>query len=503
MMNKILLITLLEKLSSKDLNRFEDYLRSPYFCKGTILAEVFSILKKHHFNNRKFSKRDIRLNTQNSEILTTVLNKLSPHKKFNEARIRNIFSKLHKELIRFLGFESFLNSGTDQLKHLLTVINQKHLGNEWEKAIKHYIDGFSSLIDSSFFLNSHIIESYKFNFSYLNKKVKKIDQAKLELGCINNSTAYLFYYFIMEFVSSFITNRTYLHQYNLSQQNSLIEKLVKKGLINELGKVLDKNDRHIFVIEIYSILLEMFISTDNKQLYFQYRNLVFKNISNFSRDEIYFHFINIITYLTINLKNEANESYSKELMEIYKVMLDKEYYINSAINHLPRELYRNILFHGLKMKELKWVNDFIMNYSRKVHPEEIRNLESYGYAYLNYYEGRYSESLKHLNEINTNYFLYKFDLRNLTLRLYYELDYLEETLCQIKAYKEYLRNNKVIASEKNTRYANFIKYYDKFIQLRLNNKFNDIDYLLYLIKKNKSVAFKEWLTGKIIKFLNK
>jgi hypothetical protein len=151
----------------------------------------------------------------------------------------------------------------------------------------------------------------------------------------------------------------------------------------------------------------------------------------------------------------------------------------------------------LRHKDFGWVNDFVNKYSYKVNPRDRDNMFYYGNAYLQFNQGYYVNSLKSIQNIDDTFFIYKVDIKNLTLMNYYFLDYTEEALTVSKSYREFIRQNKILSPERKSRYINFSKYYDKVILFKTKSLRKDIGYLEREISKHSSIAFKAWLMERI------
>ncbi len=241
----------------------------------------------------------------------------------------------------------------------------------------------------------------------------------------------------------------------------------------------------------------MFLEFDNERHYLLYKNNLFENLHKLGPNEINFHFHRLMSYVTIKkFQNPSVHMYSIELFEVYKILLEKEYYLERNTIHLPHDIYRNILHDAIDLKEFSWTEEFIKTYSNKVHPNDIENIYNYGYANLHYGLGNYETALNYINKIDQDYFLYKIDIKNLSLKIYFELGYTEAALSLVKTYKETIRKNTMLHAERKKRYVNFSKYMEHLILYKAGSSRYDIGYIKHRIIKNDSVSFKPWLLEK-------
>src|SRR5688572_27679534 len=91
-------INLLKTFSGDEFREFGLFLDSPFHNKDKILTALYNILKNFHpcFDSSRLTKEK-------------VFAKLYPGKKYNDARIRNLFSDLLKCAQDFLSVYSFKN----------------------------------------------------------------------------------------------------------------------------------------------------------------------------------------------------------------------------------------------------------------------------------------------------------------------------------------------------------------------------------------------------------
>lgn len=100
--------------------------------------------------------------------------------------------------------------------------------------------------------------------------------------------------------------------------------------------------------------------------------------------------------------------------------------------YLSVELYRDIIIHGLYLKQYKWTTfEFINKYRSEVRPSQRENLLNYGYTHYYSNVGNYNKALECYSKIVMNNFVFKYDIKNLVTKMYYEQNIFEEALCEI------------------------------------------------------------------------
>jgi hypothetical protein len=479
------LYLILMSFTKTDTVKFRKFLKSPYFSLRSKQVQLYDEIIKYYplFTHVNLNKR-------------TLSSKIYPRKRYNDATIRNLFSDLHDSALKFLRIENFEKSGIEKDDFLFRELKMRNLNDEFSKIVIKLEASSNEPVDMIFFLNNHFLEANKFNFSHHNKKLKKEKNVQVETSYLNNSINHLIYFFVTTFITVYLN----LLSYKMSFKTSLPEQSERKflELINfaTLNKLL-KDNKHYFIIELYHLLIKTYLEFDNEEYYWNYKNDLIRKMHLLSPNEKNFHFYRLISYLSFKkFLNPTELSYRRELFVIYKQFLENEYYLDRNTNHLPHDLYRNILTDALDLKEFSWTEEFIKTYSNKVHPKDITNMYNYGYANWHYSLGNYETAIDYINKIEQDYFLYKIDIKNLSLKIYYELNYTEAALSLVKTYKETIRKNTLLNPERKKRYVNFSKYMELLILFKADACRHDIGYIRHKIIKNDSVAFKPWLLEK-------
>ncbi len=480
-MDKTRISSLFNDFSDNDIKKFRQFLLSPYYKKSGKLILFYNIISSANKRKKKYLSRE------------KISKKLYPSKKFNDSTIRNLYSNLHKAACEFLAAENFRKSESTKFLFLQNELISRNLTREFAKTIANFETAVYDDVDFNYFYVKHRAEANKFNFSYNNPNILKSKKTENELITLNKSTAYLALYFIIELISHYITSKTFSDNYNTSSKDQLPEKLLNLFTPQKLIETLPANDKYRYILQIYTALLGMYDDFDNEKKFYRYKKIFIKFSGKLSRDERSMHSNNMVTYCIHKISKGGNEEFIEELFKLYKLIIENEYYINSSSGHLPHELFRNILLEAIRMKEFDWSKNFIDKYHTKVQPAVIQNMKLLGYAYLNFALKKYNEALDNITGIHTDFFLFKLNVKNLRLQIFYKLGYYEEAIYLIKTYSEFLRNNKFLNPERKKRYNSFIKLTGKLIQYKLGSIKHDPDYIKHQICNNPAVAFKPWL----------
>ncbi|HWA07055.1 MAG TPA: hypothetical protein VG961_10955, partial [Ignavibacteria bacterium] len=351
--------------------------------------------------------------------------------------------------------------------------------------------------DYKYFLNKHFLESYNFNFSISGGKVTRAENIETELVYLEESLKSLHLFYISQISQFYTTVRILQNTYEIKKIPDIILKMFHVLEPDRIKHTITHDDEYYFVVELYENMVNIYRNPEETKYYYQYKECFQKHAFRVSADECSMHISNLTSYCTGKATAGSGE-FNNELFELIELTIKNKYYQNSNTEHLPHEYFRNFLLHGIRLKKSDWVNDFIHENYMKVHPADRENMKQLGFAHLNFNTGRYDEALENITRITPDFFAFKFDIKNLTVQIFYELEYFEEALSHIKSYKEYLRKDKLLNTDKRKRYFSFLKFTENLVLYKAGTKSTDIGYLKYRISSHKATAFKPWLMEKVL-----
>jgi hypothetical protein len=480
---------LLKSFTRKDLKQFKRFLQSPYHNRNKKALELFNFISKFYplFNNMNLNKE-------------TLFEKIFGGRDRNSSNLRNLFFHLTRLAQNYLIIEKLNQNKLDRYNYLLGELNirgQKKLFLRNLKEIELDYEGNVG-IDGSYFNNKYIFESQKYNFYKINEKVVKKIKLLPHIEGLNYSDSLITIYCITELICDFINLKVHSIKYNIDISNDFNFNFLQSLNLNEIRELYKAQNKPEFIMELYICLYYMYLDFSNEAAYKEYKNNINKYYDKLSPDEISFHYSVLIAYLVIkDNEPKSGNSYAEELFDVYDLVLRKEFYKNSKTVFLPISLYRGILFLGCRLKKCSWLYDFIKTYSSKVQSDYIDNIFHYSFGYYYQTTGEYAKALESINNIKALYFIYKFDVNNLKLKLFYELDYLESCLELIHSYHELLRKDQFLNRDAKTQHENFLKYLEKLILFKLGKSRIDLDYILYKLSSEENIIYKDWLLNKM------
>ena len=476
---------LLQTFSDEEIKKFNSFLNSPYFNRNKKVILLFNEIMNYFplFNHKNLLK---------GKLFKTIYGVEEKGK----SNLRLLYSELLHLAMTFIQFQR-VQSDTSTLNiMLLHELNNRKQSSLFNLELKKIQEGAEETIDGDFFKFKYQIENEKYNNFKINDKIIKPQIPSEHISISDESDKYLTLYFLTEIISDYVNLIMHSLKYNLNINETYTKELIKSINLKQIQSAFNKDHQYLYILDIYLCLYELFEDVDNLEKYIKYKSLVEKYYNKLSSKERQFHYSKITNYLTLmDLKHPGKNEYSAYLFKIYKYILANKLYLNDKTDYLPESLYRAILLIGIRLNQLKWVKTYIQEFTPFVHPKYKKNLFVYAYSIYYFSTKEYEKSLEYVNRINFNYFIYKFDVKLLLIKIYYELTYYEEALSTIHSFKELLRTDSFFNNEVKSQYLNFIKFINLLL-LHKTNSVKDLDFNLHKLKKCQNIIYKEWLLEK-------
>lgn len=487
------LIKLLKTFSPKEMMWFNQFLNSPYFNKRIMMIKLFKVLRKNYpdFEGRHFTKEEI-------------YKLLYKKTKYNDSTFRNLMSDLLKIAQRFLkqtGFEKkekeiessfFLTEELFNRGEYSLYLNQI---NQIEKILD-----VRNVIDDEYLFSKYKIETGRFSLNLLLEKTIKKSIVTTESENLIRGIVYFICYFVIESLTRNTILFNYSNTYNIKKSIDTISDFLELFEFEKINTFISKNsDLKVPLIELYFKQLKAFVNIENEDNYFDFKKSLLQHSKQLGRIENYFLHQRLIDYCVTRKTSGIKCSFDidREIFELQTLFVNKEYYKTNANSYLPFDLYRNILLNCITVKELNYMEEFIVKNSKKIIPDQITNVENYSYAILYFQKGLYSKALNCLNKVVFDQSSFKIDMKNLQLKINYELKYYESAISIIDTYKHFINNNQLISENRKSLHNKFLSYTLQIIHFNTRSRKINLSFLESKIRKSNDIFDKEWLLEKI------
>jgi hypothetical protein len=475
------LLKIIRTFTKEELKSFEKFLLSPFLKPARDTSELYYYIIKYfpEYDSPKLEKE-------------VAFVKLFGKEAYNEKKITNLIFDLTRAAEQFMAYNIYAEDETGMLINLSKALQRKKLSEESLKVNKQ----IEKSIKTGFAPGNDYLS--KFRQLTLLKSNYFVEENSYEnvILCKKNyfealATQFIVYY--TDLISSIVPSK---NTYGKIINDDFIENVILSFDIEKLIKALEKSEpknKHLILMHYY--LLKTNTEKDSDSFYYLFRDLFFELIPELEREERYILFNNLVHYCVLNYGRE-NMDFKKEMFDVYKKMVETGSYSLSENEYMQEMTYRNIFFGCITMRDTEYLQYFIEKYSDEIQPEQRSNMKNYACGYLHYIKNDFEKAMSYASKINQEYFLFKPDLKNLLLIIYYELGYTEQAFSLIDSYKHFISNTKEIQDNFKIVYSNYLKYYSGLLKIKCGQSKETPLYIKKQIEKEKLIVSRKWLMDK-------
>lgn len=482
------LYNLLRTFSTGEINRFGDFVLAHCSKRNKRLPIVWAEIHKLHplFADNKFNKEKL-------------YKKLYGSRSYNDSTMRSFYHQLYLLAEKFIVEERLNRNYYGHLNFLLEELIDRSQYSLAQKTIDNYKKG---MIDkgytSSLYFEKYRLESNRFNFMRLSGAIHNKKSAVRNLRTLNRSNEYLVVFSISELVSDFVNAETQLRKYNISDTVTNFAKTILAKL--DFGTILagfPQDSEYYHILYLYHQLFKTYNDFDEIKNYYELKKAVMDYKHLFNKDELNKLYLILIGYCTFKKNYDSeNPLYKKELFELYKTFLTEEYYITYTSRYLTSDRYRAALMLALELEDFGWAETIMKKYTIKLQPKDIENMSFLVKALYLYTTGNPEQALENASKIKLENFIYKYDVKNLQLKIYADTKQHESLYYLVHTYRECLDNDSLLPKEGKRFYRTFIDFLEKLILFRDGKTKIDIEFFLDKFRKGKDFYHRQWLISK-------
>jgi hypothetical protein len=475
------LITVLKSLKPDEFREFGRFTESPFLNGRKETARFFRMIKPYYpeFDDKKMSKESL-------------FKKLYPGKKYDESTIRKLSSFLLKTAESYLAYTGLKEDSFYLELSLAIQLSNRGLYNHSEKKIRQLEDRYNKLGGDYeyYFWKKYMIERHKNAiFAY-----KGDDHLASE--AILKRTNYLSYHMAVmmckSLISLFINQKNFNANYSKSDFYIFTGNFNFSSYIDELQK--QGHDYYsIIAVEYYEAMA--LLNPESSEYFSRFKTLLKTELSKFS----YIEQINLFSIFeavcTLKIENGEKE-YSRDLFEAYREMIDKKLYSYTPGGYFILRIFRNIVHAAINLHEYRWLESFLKKHLNELPPDNIENMGSLARALLLFEKGKYGESLEAVSLIQYELFHLKIDIKNLQLKIFYELGLFDEANSLIDTYKHFISGNRFISERYRTLAGNFVNLTLRLLAARETGDMHDAKKIITEILENRNTLYDEWILEK-------
>lgn len=484
-------LEILSSLTRDELKSFRRFLISPYFNRSQKVVKLYDRLIKYYpsFDNTAISKENLHKH-------------ISPERPYNEITMRRLLLDLQKLCEKFMT-QTFLEKKEAETRLFaieeLAIRGTERMHAHSVRDVKNIL-AKNEVIDADTCMNFFRLETEQFYFKMIYGKVDKNSFVESEAAKLINGISYLISYFMLEAIKHNDVLLNYSRSFNVKGNDRFISQFINLFDLERLEIFMKEHSLAGHgIIKAYINTLRAYLYMDNDFYYKEFRKSLYDNLEKLSNTDVHFLFARIIGYCILKSRKSEKflEFFEKEQFDHYKTLLENKYYETPANKYIPTDLFRNVLIQAAKLGELQWMEDFIEDYGRLLHPQRRPEVLLYANAMLYFERNAYDEALNCLSRITSEEFSYRIDIRNLYIRIYFEQEDYESALSAARSFRKFLKENPMVAEDKKASNLQFTASVIKLINYHNTNSKTDLTSLEMQIRKSENSISKFWLLDKV------
>ncbi|MBN8583938.1 MAG: hypothetical protein J0M37_02495 [Ignavibacteria bacterium] len=485
-MKETKLFKLLHTFSLKEIKELELFVNSPFFTSGKnystekVVKLMNIITGLYPFDERNFPGKE------------QIYSLLYPGKKYNDPVLRNLFSNLYGLAEEYLKIKRFKENSFEGEHYLLIEFFERRLNKEFEKQTGRNYSILKERIHSpEYFYDKHRTDDYNHHYLSGSEGFKYNETQEM----INSF--HMFY--ISRVMQLFLLAVNLENMINFRFTLPLYEEVLKH--INESPSLFEENK----LILIYYNLVLM-LRTKEEKFYYSLKELFSRNYSVLETVDRNNLFICLGNYCLDKI-SQGDEKFHLEKFD------NDCAYLSSGLIYRKQSfnvsLFLGIAMNAVKLRKFEWTENFLKENISRVSADSKLFCENYISAEILYAQKNYGEALKKLAVISTDFPYHKQMMRNLTAKIYFDLNYFDETESVINSSLKFLKGDFGQQEDVKKDMKLFLKYLGLLLkikqQLKEKNKagFTELSLLKKELASIQHFRNKDWLNEAIGKLTAK
>ena len=419
---------LLSELPKNEFSRFGDFIASPYFNRLQKVTLLYDEIKKFYpsFSSRLLS----------SEML---FGRIFPGVKYNDMKMRVLYSQMFSLAEKFLAAEKYFADETTQ--QLDITAEHRRRGNHrlLESALKRVESALPAQTkkDAEYYEN---LARFLFEKNHLGSQFVGSRDFVLEADTI--TTAHIIK-----------TLWIYSTIYNIKGSLNIE---IDESVINAIERLAQLPTFSSIPVVKLNYLLYHCVRYMDESSFFGYIEAMNKYPEVCSTADLYQAHVILLNFCVLKIRAGKTE-FRKTKFELYRNMISKELW--SYERYIPYAIFNNIVTSAIENKQHKFGFEFLEQYTSKLEPEFTNSISNFCYAKLYYSLGKLDQALGYLAKTGTSDdIFYKFAVKDLNIKIFYESGRLEQVYSLIDTYKHMISRSKLLSPEVKASYRMFLKY---------------------------------------------
>ncbi|HMQ67735.1 MAG TPA: hypothetical protein PKA90_02320 [Ignavibacteria bacterium] len=411
--------------------------------------------------------------------------------KYSERSIWNIYSELTRTIGEFLALKEV--TGNEKKMHDLKR-NQLSKRGLRKLLFFEYKNEVRDLISSEFYFFK-FKDIHNSAYLYMLELIKNGLSDRFHTVHEMNSD-YKNLAFILEILSSNIEDK-FRKEFYENKAELLQDKIITHIDLNRIIDII--SSKYPEYNELFRLLYDMNCSVNDPadyKLFKILKNKILNNVSNFSKSfssDIYIALINLCNIVS----NRSKKDTSADLFGILKSKIENGFIEDLQQLKIGENHFRDYIYAALQVKEDKWAEDFLTEYSRFLPSSIKENNVNTAYAFISYYRKNYQDAIDHIKKVKSNFYIHNLDFYSIQIFSYFDLGNIVECMIIKKRFQEYVNKNSQLTDINRKGVMNFLKILTYLLSYKETGKKNILHDLKYAFANSNELHWKNWLTDKI------
>lgn len=454
------ILSLLGMFSEEEIKQFTLFISSPYFNKLKNICRLFDILKKYHplYDSPHISNENI-------------FRKLFPEEKFNDSRIRSLFSYLYSLAGKFLAAESYFSNGNRLNIEIIRGHRNKNHTAYLNKSISNV---FNSILKEKIRDHDHYEELYLLQYekNHLGSYFKPERDFPVESDVLTAS-------YLVKMLKLYATIYNIKSSLDISVDEELINRIESIAQMPVFSKTP--------AVKMNYLLYRVTRYFDEKA-FSEFTSNTALQLSSYKPEDLYQAYILLVNFCVIMIR-EGNSRYIRQKFELYQNITDKKLWQHEK--YISYVIFNNIVTSANENKEFSYALNFIKENSQIIEPDMRENITHFCYAKTYYSLKEYDKALAHLAKTGgMDDLFYKFAVKDLTIKIFCETGQYEPVTSIIDSYRHLITKSRIITLNVKQSYRIYLNFLSEIIKSENKKTLEEIKNRLI---NSPGFANKEWL----------
>lgn len=465
-------IELIKNLTIKETEELSEFLNSPFINKNETMNALYNALIMYYpdFDNAGLSYRSLH---------EKIYAQAKPQK-YNEATVRNLLSDLTLLIREYFALKRLRKDKTGILAAFQDEMLEREMVNEYLASTNAFekIMHSDTKRDAAYYYEEMMYAARKHN-----AEIRKINfDTYVNSFTSRPYTDNLKKYYAASVFNAFISDA--LSNYGKIEFNKSHE-----SLYDELSALLSEFDSEDFEIRLQCL---NFLRTKQHKDYFSF-------CTGFMGNEHLFDFdIARNFYLLLRMysfqKSIENREFINENIKIVNAIAEKGYMKSFKNGYIFDTDYRTYVIVCCQQGMMEKAEKFIEENRLNLRPHFGDSNYLYCKAHIAFYKKEFKSALNILSKIVYDDHHLHLLTASLSLRLMYELKYIEQAYSALDSLSGYINKNKNVSADEKMLFRNFNGLYKELLKIELNDK-KALNELHEKVSAAQTIS-KQWLLEK-------